>query len=162
MNNHTAIKIREARGSDAAAIAALYRSLVSSPHIRVRADRLETIASDANNFVFVCEVDKVILGTATLTLCLDAMFGNQPYGVLENLVIDEGWRGKEIGSQLIEYVEELCRVRDCSKIMLLSSTSRESAHHFFERQGFMSMNKRGFIKYRGQFREFQGIPDKVE
>jgi len=156
------IKIREAQGSDAAAIAALYRSFITSPHIRVRADRLEAIASDANNFVFVCEAEGIICGTVTLTLCLDAMFGNQPYGVLENLVIDGEWRGREIGSQLFEYIEEQCRAHDCSKIMLLSSSSRESAHHFFERQGFMSMNKRGFIKYRSQFREFQGIPGKIE
>ncbi len=160
--NNINIKIREAQASDATAIAALYRSFVSSPHIRVRADRLEAIASDANNFVFVCEAEGIICGTVTLTLCLDAMFGNQPYGVLENLVIDDEWRGKEIGSQLFEYIEELCRARDCSKIMLLSSNSRESAHHFFERQGFMSMNKRGFIKYRRQFRESPEIPDNVE
>ena len=144
--------IREASGADAAAIAVLYRSFVSSPHIDVRADRLEAIAADPNNFLFVCEVDGVVCGTAFLTLCLDAMFGNQPYGVIENVVVDEAWRGKGIGGRLFEQIEELCRMRDCSKIMLLSSDTRESAHRFFEQQGYSAANKRGFVKYRSQFR----------
>lgn len=144
--------IREASGDDAVAIAVLYRSLVSSPHVNVRKDRLEAIAFDPNNFVFVCEVNGAVLGTAFLTLCLDPMFGNQPYGVLENIVVDEGWRGKGIGSSLLEHAETLCRKRDCSKIMMLSTATRESAHRFFEQEGFSSANKRGFVKYRSQFR----------
>lgn len=149
---NTEVTIREARGGDAAAVAALYRSFVSSPHINVREERLKTIASDPNNFVFVCEIDGVVCGTAFLTLCLDAMFGNQPYGVLENVVVDESKRGKGIGRRLFAHVEELCRMRDCSKIMLLSTASRESAHRFFEQLGYSSANKRGFVKYRSRFR----------
>lgn len=152
MKQNTNEAVREASGADAEAVAALYRSFVASPHINVRADRLETIAADPNNFIFVCEVDEVVCGTAFLTLCLDAMFGNQPYGVLENVVVNEAWRGKGIGSRLLAHAEEVCRIRDCSKIMLLSSAEREAAHRFFEQQGFSAANKRGFVKYRRQFR----------
>jgi N-acetylglutamate synthase-like GNAT family acetyltransferase len=146
------VKIREAQESDALTIAALYRSFVTSPHINVREDRIKAIATDLNNFLFVCEVEGLVCGTAFLTICLDVMFGNQPYGVLENVVIEESWRGKGIGNLLFEHVEELCRIRDCSKIMLMSTASREAAHRFFEQQGFTSENKRGFVKYRRQFR----------
>lgn len=144
--------VREALGRDAEAVASLYRSFVSSPHVKVREDRLEAIASDPNNFLLVCDVDGVVCGTAFLTLCLDAMFGNQPYGVLENVAVNEAWRGNGIGSRLIAHAEEVCRIRDCSKIMLLSSLIREPAHLFFEQQGFSAADKRGFVKYRSQFR----------
>lgn len=152
MEPKSEISIREARGGDAIAIAELYRSFVTSPHINVREDRLEAIATDPNNFVFVCQVDEIICGTAFLTLCLDAMFGNQPYGVLENVVVNEALRGKGIGRRLFEHAEAVCCTRDCSKIMLMSTATRESAHRFFEQQGFSSANKRGFVKYRNQFR----------
>jgi len=152
MKHVTTVTVREAQGADAAAVAALYRSFVSSPQINVREDRLEVIASDPNNFLFVCEADGAVCGTALLTLCLDAMFGNQPYGVLENVVVNESWRGKGIGSRLIAHAEELCRIRDCSKIMLLSTSSRVSAHRFFQQQGYSAANKLGFVKYRRQFR----------
>lgn len=98
-------------------------------------------------------VDGVVCGTAFLTLCLDAMFGNQPYGVLENVVVDEAWRGKGLGGRLMEHIEDMCLKSDCSKMMLLSSASRELAHRFFEQKGFVSSNKRGFVKYRSQFRQ---------
>jgi N-acetylglutamate synthase-like GNAT family acetyltransferase len=151
------ISVREAIGGDAVVLAELYRALVPNPYINVREDRLDAIASDPNNFIFVCQVDGVVCGTAFLTLCLDVMFGNQPYGVLENVVVDEAFRGKGIGSCLLAYVEEVCRTRDCSKIMLMSTSTRESAHRFFEQQGFLSANKRGFIKYRSQFRQSPAI-----
>jgi N-acetylglutamate synthase-like GNAT family acetyltransferase len=157
MNQNTIITVREARGGDAAAVTALYRSFVSNPHINVLENRLENIASDSNNFIFVCEANAVVCGTAFLTLCLDAMFGNQPYGVLENVVINKDYRGKGIGTRLYWHVEEICIARDCSKIMLLSTVTRESAHHFFEQQGFSSVNKLGFVKYRSQFRHSPGI-----
>jgi len=155
MDQKSVLSVREARSGDAAALAELYRSFVASPHISVREDRLETIANDPNNFVFVCQVDNIVCGTAFLTLCLDAMFGSQPYGVLENVVVNETLRGKGIGSQLLAHAEEVCRARDCSKMMLMSTTTRESAHRFFEQQGFSSSNKRGFVKYRRQFRNLE-------
>ena len=136
MKQNTKVTVREASGDDAVAVATLYRSFASSPHINVREDRLEAIATDPNNFIFVCEVDGVVCGTAFLTLCLDAMFGNQPYGVLENVVVNEAWRGEGIGRRLFVHLEELCRVRDCSKIMLLSTATREPAHRFLNSKGF--------------------------
>jgi hypothetical protein len=41
---------------------------------------------------------------------------------------------------------------DCSKIMLLSNSKRSEAHTFFEKQGFSSELKKGFVKYRSQLR----------
>lgn len=152
MTPQPTITIREAHAGEAAAVATLYRSFVANSHINVREDRLEVIARDPNNFLFVCAVDGEVCGTAFLTLCLDAMFGHQPYGVLENVVVAEAWRGRGIGGQLFAQVEEVCRLRDCSKIMLLSTASREAAHRFFAKQGYSSANKRGFVKYRHQFR----------
>lgn len=152
MKEEPVLIIREAGAEDAGAVEALYRSFVSSPDIRVLPQRLEAIASDPRNFLLVGELGGVVCCTGFLTICLDPMFGNQPYAVLENVVVEEALRGEGIGSRLFLEVEELCRQRDCSKIMLLSSSSREQAHRFFERQGYDAANKRGFVKYRRQFR----------
>jgi N-acetylglutamate synthase-like GNAT family acetyltransferase len=148
----THIVIREAKATDAAVIAALYWSLVQDAHINVRPERLEAIAADPNTSLLVCEVDGVVCGTLLLTLCLDAMYGSQPFGVIENVVVSETRRSTGIGSRLMEHVEAVCRERDCSKMMLLSAAARIPAHRFFERHGFASAGKRGFVKYRRQFR----------
>jgi N-acetylglutamate synthase-like GNAT family acetyltransferase len=147
----TLVVIREAQATDAAVIAALYRSLVQDVHINVRPERLQAIAADANTYLFVGEVDGVVCGTLLLTIGLDAMYGSQPFGVVENVVVSETRRSTGIGSRLMEHVEAVCREHDCSKIMLLSAAARVQAHRFFERHGFASAGKRGFVKYRRQF-----------
>ncbi|WP_407873077.1 GNAT family N-acetyltransferase [Paenibacillus sp. P36] len=45
-------------------------------------------------------------------------------------------RSKNIGQQLLQYVEDYCKEINCHRIMLLSNSSRERAHQFFEREGY--------------------------
>ncbi|WP_414718659.1 GNAT family N-acetyltransferase [Trinickia sp.] len=78
------------------------------------------------------------------------MYGNQPFAVAENLAVDSQHRGKGLGEKLLREVERFCLREDCSKIMLMSSATRVDAHRFFERMGFRSDVKRGFVKYRSQ------------
>ncbi len=143
--------VREARPGDAFSIEALYRSLVEDRNINVLPERLEAIAADPNSHLFVCEVDGSVSGTLLLTICLDAMYSSQPFGVIDNMIVADTKRGNGVGSRLMHHAESVCRDRDCSKIMLLSSAVRAQAHSFFERHGFSSADKRGFVKYRRQF-----------
>ena len=148
--------IRQAEVKDVSALADLYRQLVSSvapdTAIDVREDRIDEIRADPHNFLFVLEINNRICGTAFLTLCLDSLYRYQPYAILENFVIDEGQQGKRYGKMLMRYVEHFCVEADCSKIMLLSNSMRSDAHGFFEKQGFSSNLKKGFVKYRSQLR----------
>ncbi|MFM0191682.1 GNAT family N-acetyltransferase [Paraburkholderia strydomiana] len=81
------------------------------------------------------------------------MYAEQPFAVVENLVVDQECRGNGIGQALLREVERFCLSRNCSKMMLLSSASRVDAHRFFEQVGFRGDRKRGFVKYRSQFAE---------
>src|SRR5579862_6623605 len=119
-----------------------------TPTINVQPERLAMLAEDPHTYLLVCVMDGVVCGTAILSLCLDAMYGSQPYGVVENVVVAEDQRGRGIGGRLLAHVEDLCRTHDCSKIMLLSAGTRAEAHQFFERRGFSAAAKRGFVKYR--------------
>ena len=144
--------IREAEPQDLEAILLLYRQLVRpvAPDVKVdvRADRIEQIRSDPHNFLWVLESEEGVVGTAFVTLCLDPMHNRQPYAVLENFVIDERFRAKGYGAQLMRYVADFCYRADCSKIMLQSHSSRSEAHAFFEAQGFSAAKKKAFVKYR--------------
>ncbi len=81
------------------------------------------------------------------------MYAEQPFAVVENLVVDQECRGYGIGQALLREAERFCLSRNGSKMMLLSSVSRVNAHRFFERVGFRGDRKRGFVKYRSQFSE---------
>jgi len=143
--------VREATDTDAPAIAALYRTLVSDAHVAVLPARLRSIAEDPQTFLLVCELDGAVCGTALVSLCLDAMYGHQPYAVIENVVVAEERRRSGVGRSLFVHIEELCDRHDCSKMMLLSGDARGDAHRFFTRCGFNAA-KRGFVKYRREFR----------
>jgi len=141
--------LREALASDDQAITRLYRLLVPGDRdVAVTPERIDQIAADSNNFLFVLEENGRVLGTGFLTLCLDPMYGRLPYAVLENLVVDPNARNRGYGRFLAESIEVFCWQRHCTKIMLLSSAFRSEAHLFFSALGFARDKKVAFVKYR--------------
>lgn len=144
-------KVRRAAASDAGDVARLYGMLVSSPDVHVLPERLTQLAADASTALFVFVDDGGVHGTVLVSLCADAMFGRRPFAVIENIVVDSTRRSCGIGERLLSAVEDFCRAAHCTKIMLLSTASRERAHAFFERSGYAGGVKRGFVKYSRDF-----------
>jgi N-acetylglutamate synthase-like GNAT family acetyltransferase len=149
--SHAKPWVRNAQPSDAQRIAALYRQLVSNPAVCVLPSRIATVSADPNTGLFVCGHSGQVEGTALVSLCADVMFGAQPFAVVENIVVNDKFRGQGLGAALLCHIDAFCLAKDCSKIMLLSSIQREQAHRFFERAGFVGSKKRGFVKYRSEF-----------
>lgn len=158
---HQEIHVREAVPGDAKLIEELYHELVGNPAVKVFPERIARIAGDPQTRLLVAEVADSIRGTALLTLCLDAMFGNQPFAVVENVIVAERSRALGVGAALFAKLEGVAVDAHCSKIMLLSSNTRSEAHIFFERMGFEGDNKRGFVKYRRSFRNTFSPPHDV-
>jgi N-acetylglutamate synthase-like GNAT family acetyltransferase len=142
------VRIRRAQRQDAPAIEALYRLLVpGDENIAVDPERLTALEDDATNHLLVAEVEGVVAGSVFLTICLDPMYGFQPYGVVENVIIHPAVRGQRIGAALMNELETIARAARCTKLMLLSSQARADAHRFFQRLGYDGERKRGFVKY---------------
>jgi N-acetylglutamate synthase-like GNAT family acetyltransferase len=139
--------IREAETGDRKSIQRLYEILCPNEQINVLAERIDQIKEDLNNYLFVYEEDSQILGTVFITICLDVMFGFQPYAVLENIIVQDSVRGRGIGKKLLEHIEHECRKLHCTKIMLLSNINRIEAHEFFEKNGYDGTVSKGFKKY---------------
>ena len=152
-------QLRKAAVEDAPALESLYRELVSDPLICVLPEQVAALADSPGSFLLVAMADGAVCGTALLTLCPDAMYRAQPFGVVENVVVAHAMRGRGIGRLLMEHVERLARDHDCTKLMLLSSTARHGAHDFFRCCGFSGDTKRAFVKYRRQFPAVE-LPEK--
>jgi GNAT superfamily N-acetyltransferase len=105
------------------------------------------LESDPANYLFVADLAGSVSGSAFLTICLDPMYGFQPYGVVENVIVLPAARGAGVGAALMREVEQAARRAHCTKLMLLSSRQRAEAHQFFARVGFDGERKRGFVKY---------------
>lgn len=146
---------RRAQAHDADEVDRLYAQLVSNPAVEVLPHRLAELQRSTEAALFVVDDESNggdgLLGTVFVALCPDAMFGRQPFAVVENIVVDARARGRGVGALLLAEVERFCQAADCSKIMLLSAVERDDAHAFFERAGYEGDRKRGFVKYRSEF-----------
>jgi len=143
--------IRRATEADAPVIEALYREFVADGDIHVLPGHIAALAESSTSFLLVAKIDDTVYGTALLTLCPDVMYGTQPFGVIENIVVTQSRRGGGIGRSLLGQIEQIAAHHDCTKLMLLSDRTRRDAHVFFQRCGFSGETKRAFVKYRRQF-----------
>lgn len=147
----SSLEVRRATADDAGRIDALYGQLVGDFARCVLPERIQELSENPKAALLVSEVNGLVCGTALVSLCDDVMFRRQPFAVVENVVVDVTARNQGVGAQLLRAVEAYCALNDCSKIMFLSSIGRSDAHRFFERSGFDSSGKKGFVKYRRSF-----------
>lgn len=141
--------IRQTQHEDRDRIEELYKILIpEDDEINVLNERIDEFKIDPNQFLFVYEIEGRVEGTILLTFCLDAMYGNKTYAIVENIIVDPASWGKGIGKGkgMLNHIENCCREVNCREILLLSNTRRTEAHAFFERQGFNLVAK-GYKKY---------------
>lgn len=138
---------RRAQPGDCQQIQDLYFDLVRDPNIRVTSGSIAAITEDQFNILIVGETDGRIVATAFMTICRDVMYDDQPFAVVENVIVANGYKGFGIGTQMMEWIKSEAKHLRCTKIMLLSSSKRPEAHRFFERCGYHSDTKRGFVNY---------------
>ncbi|MFE0554814.1 GNAT family N-acetyltransferase [Paenibacillus sp. NPDC058910] len=140
--------IREAETKDKKQLFELYKMLVpNSKKMNVLEEQIEKIRHDPNNFLFVYDNDGEILGTITLNICLQALHGERAYAIAENVIVHENHRNNNIGQKLFKHIDEYCKSINCHRIMLLSNSTRQEAHRFFEREGYDGSVSKGFKKY---------------
>jgi len=142
--------IREARLGDVDTVLSLYQKLVDDGSVNIHPDVVSDLRSSPFGFLLVAENEGGVVGTALLSICQDVMYGTQPFAVVENVIVDSSYRKAGIGSSLMAEIEQICIQRDCSKILLSSSSNRVEAHKFFRKNGFSDQAKVGFVKYRSQ------------
>ena len=143
--------IRRANADDAEAIANLYRELNTLSEPAVVPERIAELAASENTHLLVCDDGEEILATALVCLCQDVMFGNQPFALIENVVVSAKYKREGIGKSMMDYIEAFCLQKNCSKIMLQTSSKNRDARDFYTAMGYDPDAKIGFIKYRRYF-----------
>jgi GNAT superfamily N-acetyltransferase len=95
--------------------------------------------------VFGVETDDLIVASCYLTIIPNLTRGARSIAILENVVTHENHRKRGWGRQVMEHAIQYARQRNCYKVMLLSNALRTEAHRFYERMGFVSQDKVGFV-----------------
>ncbi len=65
----------------------------------------------------------------------------RPFGFVEDVFIDESFRGDGIGKDLMKQIVDLAKENNCYKMIFTSRFVKEKLHSYYERQGF---TKHGF------------------
>jgi GNAT superfamily N-acetyltransferase len=129
------IWIEEASVADDELVEAMRRLLpqLSSSAKPIEAYDLESIVASPSTILYVARGDDGIVGTLTLVV-FRSLTGARCW--IEDVVVDEGARGRGVGEALVEAALDGARRANARTVDLTSNPSREGANRLYQRCGF--------------------------
>ncbi len=94
------------------------------------------IDEDKNNELIVVEKDGEIIGTLQITFTPSISFQGGIRATIESVRIDEKYRGKGIGGELMKWAIERAKNENCIFVQLTTNNERTDSHRFYQRLGF--------------------------
>ena len=131
--------IRPATSEDLAGVLALYRQLNPDDPVLDVASAGPVWAAVLGSGLttpFVAEIEGRLVSSCTLAIVPNLSRGARPYGVIENVVTDEGHRRAGLGRAVLEAALDKAWAADCYKVLLATGSRRESTLRFYEGVGF--------------------------
>ena len=103
-------------------------------------ETFENLISNERGSLVVAEENGSVLGMASISFNL-ALRYNGEYCQLEELVVDQEARGKNVGGLLIEETIKLAKKRDCKEYGLYILESTKHNQGFYEKYGFVKVGE---------------------
>lgn len=79
---------------------------------------LQKIIKEENYYLLLAELNKKIVGTATMLIQNNLTHNGRPYAHIENVVTDQDYRKRGIGKLLLSELINVARSLDCYKVIL--------------------------------------------
>jgi len=136
------ITTRLAAEADLPALLALFRELHPDdpvPSAQAAADAWQAIRRQPGRAVLLAESGSVVAGTIDCTTLPNLTRGARPFMLVENVVVAAEHRRSGVGAALVAAAVAMARQARCYKVQLLSRSSREAAHAFYESRGFRAV-----------------------
>ena len=103
-------------------------------------ETFENLISNERGSLVVAEENGSVLGMASISFNL-ALRYNGEYCQLEELVVDQDARGKNVGGLLIEETIKLAKKRGCKEYGLYILESTKHNQGFYEKYGFVKVGE---------------------
>lgn len=116
------------------------------PQKELQAKGLSTIIGDDNiGEIFVAQKDDKIIAMVNVLYTVSTALGAKA-AMLEDMVVDPVFRGKETGSRLMEYALAQAKEKGCKRVTLLTDADNLKGQEFYKKQGFKSSSMIPFRK----------------
>ncbi|HEX9962624.1 MAG TPA: GNAT family N-acetyltransferase [Pyrinomonadaceae bacterium] len=96
----------------------------------------EEIEADKNNELVIAEIDGAVVGTLQITFTPSISFQGGKRATIESVRVDEKYRGRGIGKELMKRAIERAKQENCFTVQLTTNADRADAHRFYENLGF--------------------------
>ena len=114
--------------------------VTSDPHEIFDSETFKNLISNERGSLVVAEENGDVLGMASISFNL-ALRYNGEYCQLEELVVDQDARGKNVGGLLIEETIKLAKKRGCKEYGLYILESTKHNQGFYEKYGFVKVGE---------------------
>jgi len=108
------------------------------------------ILADPNHYIIVAEQDDRLVSSCVLLVVPNLTRGQRPYAWVENVVTHADYRKRGLAGTVLAFAKDIAIQRNCYKIALMTGTKQESTLRFYERAGYNSSGKTGFIQWLDQ------------
>lgn len=96
--------------------------------------------------ISACE-DGEEVGHAWLYLVFNDLH-NEPYGLVEDIFVEEKYRGRGVGGELLKMIIAEAKARGCYKLIANSRYTRNEVHQWYLKNGFEDYGKEFKISLR--------------
>lgn len=140
------MNIRTATPSDSPVIQRLLEQL-GYPHLSLDNTRQNLLNHQGPDYaLLVAEIDRHVVAFIALH-CFYVMHWKEKMGRISAFCVEDGFRSKGVGRQLLHAGEEWLFEKGCVKIEVTSNARRIRAHQFYLHLGYTE-DSRIFVKYR--------------
>lgn len=94
------------------------------------------VVKDAYAVKCVATLDGVAAGRVFLYVLYNDLH-QEPFGLLEDLFVEEHFRSQGVGRQLVEAALEAAKKEKCYKVICTSRYGREELHAWYKKIGFV-------------------------
>jgi GNAT superfamily N-acetyltransferase len=134
------VTIRKAGRKDLPEVLKLHEMLEDNPDSPFDTETAEALYEKMLTYpdyaVYVAELDGILVGTFELAVLDSLGHHGAPFGLLEDVVVSDRYRGRGIGKQMVTFAARVCSEKGCYKLALSSNRKRTDAHRFYESLGF--------------------------